>query len=274
MPGRYYSIIAIVKVMFLLLTFWPFTSYSQNALLTDKAISIGLENVDNPPMYFQDEHHQLTGFVPELLNLFLNEQKIEGELIRLPITRLFRALMNNQVTLKVPDNPNWNQEIRKKIDITYSQPFLSTQAGLVGFNNQADLPITEINNIAKIAGYTLVNVSALDEQQMTVYEPRTLAQCLTMAFKHRVQGCYVNITAATYYLKRNHPEQLKAMQVFNHFPLQAAHYHISAIGNDKLIESFNQFLLKNRTKIENLKVKYHLGDTPNLIPAEKLAQSN
>ena len=95
-----------------------------------KDLVIGVENIDYDPIY-SIKSGQYTGYARDLLDQFAKQYHHTITYWPLPIVRLFHELVEEEIDLKFPDNPNWGSDFKKESAISYSQSTLSYIDGIM-----------------------------------------------------------------------------------------------------------------------------------------------
>jgi len=221
-------------------------------------LSVGVESVENLPFYYTDDNGQYQGFVSDLIKLFADTIEVELVFDSFPIKRLFHELIQSSIDIKVPDNPKWQAELKKGVDIIYSDSFLSIRVGLVGFNGHVDTAFTEITNVSLPLGYTLVGLSEHQKNSFGIAHTNSIESCIKMVIKKRSMGCYANLAALRYYVRHKFPEQLDKVFVYRYFPEQIGTYHLSTSSRPDIIKKFNHFLNSHKAAVNTLKKQYGL----------------
>lgn len=217
---------------------------------------VGVEDVDYFPLFTRADKLEDQGYIIELMQIFAEQANLEFEFVRLPIARFPDWYKNNDIDLRVPDNPLWtNNELR----LSFSQGILNLDTVTLTLPKNRSKNLSDFKSIGTIQGFTPSPYWQIQLQNQSikfVYEGsmKILIQLLNNGI---VDGLDVNPTVARLYATLlGYPSD--SLVVAEHSPTEHLQYHLSTIEHPKVIEKFNQFLVENSATVEALKIRYQL----------------
>jgi len=246
----------------LALLFFIFITALLQSNLNAKEITIGVEKLDYLP-YYTHSNNQYQGYAQELFDQF---GKDHGHTIHykiLPVARLFHAFINHQIDFKFPDNPKWKQQKKQAYNIHYSLPVVQYTDGIMVRPETLNNDKQSFRKIGTMRGFTpWTLLDQIKQKKIHIIENNTISGLLQQGIMQRVDGCFINIDVAQYFLKTalKKPEAL----IFNtHLPHTKDNYYLSTINEGPLIKQFNQWLQENNIFHQQLKTKWGLS-TPSI----------
>lgn len=168
--------------------------------------------------------------------------------------------LHGQVDMKMPDNEYWSADIKEGKNIIYSKPIVEYIDGVMVKPENIIYGIDDLENMGVVLGFTPFAYSDLiEEGKINMHETRSLEGLLNQVILGRVDGGYINISVAEHYMKEwGENEKL----LFNrNLPFTKSTRHLSTINHPELIDKFNEFLIKEKDKIDALKEKYKVEES-------------
>ncbi len=213
---------------------------------------IGVEDTQYRPLQWLVDN-KYEGFNRDVLEAFAASRNYEFTYLPLPVNRLFHDFVSEEVDFKYPDNAKWAPQVKKDADILYSDVVLGyTDGALVKPANLGN----DIEVLGTVLGFTAwPYLDRLDE--VLIVESRSFPGVLSMALDGRTDAAYCNVDVANYYLK----SELGAPGglVFDkQQPFAQGGYSFSSIKHHGVIEEFNEFLVNQKSVVDELKIKYDL----------------
>ena len=223
-----------------------------------KEYIVGVENLDYLP-YYSGVKNEYKGLAKDLLDAFAEKQGITFKYKVIPVRRLFKALLDQSVDFKFPDNPYWQGEMKKGKNIVYSDAVVNTIDGIMVLPARKGMGVKKLKKIGTVMGFTPWEYKGdIDKGIIKLSENSNFSGLLTQVIKKRIDGAYINPVVAGYQLeKMNKKEQL----VFDSgLPYAKNDYQLSTIKQKDIIDAFNLFLKKNKALVDELKAKYSITE--------------
>jgi len=218
---------------------------------------VGVEALDYYPHY-RGENAGFSGFAREVLDAFARHQGYRFDYRPLPVARLNKTFFAGELDFKYPDNPNWQANRRKGLDIHYSAPVASYTDGVLLLPANRGKGVDNLTTLGTVRGFTpWAYLDAIAQGTLKVREVTTFRQSLQQGISRRVDGVYMNIEVGRYQLERV-LKQPGALVFDETLPHSRSAYRLSSIRHPATLEAFNAFLQSNATEIEALKDKYGL----------------
>jgi ABC-type amino acid transport substrate-binding protein len=241
----------LTTLLLLAITCLPFCVRADN-------LTVGVEALDQYPIY-KGEPTQYTGFARELLDAFAAKYGHTLQYKPMPVLRLHDELLKTQsIDLKFPDNLEWNGEMRKGLNVSYSKPVLSVTEGLSLKPANKNRGIAAQKTIGTLRGFTPWQyLDAIKAKKIALAEVNSFDALVKMAESGRIDGLFANSIVVNYYLT----EQLKQpnLLVFDDtLPYTKTNFHLSSVKQPKVIAQFDEFLDKEKDTVEKLKAKYRI----------------
>ncbi|MCU7837651.1 MAG: transporter substrate-binding domain-containing protein [gamma proteobacterium symbiont of Taylorina sp.] len=240
----------------IILIFIFFTTLVQSDIHA-KEIIIGVEKLNYLP-YYTHTNNQYQGYARELFDQFASDNGHNIHYKILPVARLFHAFVNHQVDFKFPDNPKWKQQKKQKYNIQYSLPVTNFTDGIMVHPEALDNKEKSFKKIGTLRGFTpWILMDQVKQKEIHIIENNTLEGLLQQGVLQRVDGCFVNINVARYFLKTQ-LQQPNALIYNTNLVHTDDHYYVSSIKYPDLIKQFNQWLQDNKVFHQQLKSKWGL----------------
>lgn len=263
---RWQTLRAIISQ--LLLVFWlSGSAYAQP--ISDRPIQIGVQDFKHYAPYSSYQNWRYQGFNRDLLDLFAQSEQLNHHYQPLPLPRLYRALVDQDIDLKYPDNPNWNSAYKKQSGKTihYSKAVVSFTDGLLVPRKHTQRPI---RRIGVLTGFTLSqDYDQPPYKDIKVLRSSRYATLIKQLEDGDIDAIYANIDVTQALLKNQYNRPL--WLVFNaNYPHHQGTRHLSSSTSKELIDRFNEFLQAQQTQIQALKALYSLDQAPSIEASDKL----
>lgn len=219
---------------------------------------IGVEQTDYFPVYAYRDNQYL-GFSRDLLDAFGKQHGYTFSYTALPIKRLFADfLTKDALDFKYPDNPQWQPDMKKGIEISYSAPlFESTEGGLVLAENKGK-PLAELKTLGTIRGFTpWPYQDALAGGGLKLEESDDINSLVQKALVKRIDVIFLNQAIGDYFVR----EELKkpgALVLDPGLPSNPVAYLLSSRKHPQVVEQLNAFLAKEKALVAELMAKHKL----------------
>lgn len=217
-----------------------------------KEFIVGVENINLMP-HFNNKNEIYSGFSRDLLDLFADEYNYKFIYKSLPLKRLFRDLVQKKVDFKYPDNPMWQVDLKAPVEVIYSNSVIAYTEGVMVLPEHVGRGLSNLKDLGMVLGYTAwPYMEHIDNGKIQEWQTPNFQGALKMVLSHRVDGIYVNVAVGKYQLK--HIFKQKNALVFDpNLPHVKDSYYLSSVLHPEVIEQFNQFLIKERAAITELK---------------------
>lgn len=200
-----------------------------------------------------------SGFARELLDAFAQHSGYTFTYKPLPITHLFEEfLVHQRLDLKFPDNAYWSSDLKRKVQVLYSQGLLSVAEGLLVPPNKTGRSPDVLRKIAITRGFTpFPYLDRIHSQQIKVSELNTAEAGLKLAESGRVDGVYMGKIVANYLLNDVH--KTPGALVFDEsLPNSCNDFSMSTIHHPEVIAKLDAFLRNERVLVATLKKKHKI----------------
>lgn len=230
-----------------------------------KSIVIGVEEGAYFPHYDSDSG-QYQGFGRELLDAYGVYAGVEITYKIQPLKRLVRSLINGTVDARYPDNPYWEPDLKRDLNIVYSNQIVTYIDGSFVTPEHAGKGIASLQSLGTVTGFTAwPYFDVIRSGDLYVQENSSRSGLLQQVILGRLDAAYMSVVVANhqlnYVMKR--PDSL----VFDPtLPYIKSHYYLSSIDNKALLDSFNAFLQEEAEQIKKLKLKLGVEEGLDSIP--------
>lgn len=202
--------------------------------------TVGVEAITYPP-YSQVENKEYSGPFKDILDRFASKNNIQFTYRPLPVARLYMEFYAKELDFKIPSNPYWQQDLKKKknVEIFYSAPVIHFTDGLLC---KKEYQHPELKKIGTVTGFTPWDyLDDIQKKKISLNENPHTEGLLQQAIMERVNCAYINISVGKYYL--THVLKKKDALIFNkNLPHTKSSYHLSTLKHQDLLKKFNAFL--------------------------------
>ena len=237
---------SIIKIVFVISLLFIQNSFAEGLKLKNTFL-VGVESVPFLP-FSNIEKGEYQGVLKEILLEFGKSQGIMFKFIPLPITRLYADFYNGRIDFKLPANPYWQKDIKEKrrLSIHYSNPVVSyTDGVMVPIEKEKTVSIDGLKKLGVVAGFTPWEyLDQIKAKKIVIKENPSIDGLLQQAVMKRIDGAYVNIDVANYYLKLKSSGTSK-LKFAKSLPHTKSSYFLASIKHEALIKKFNLFMKKN-----------------------------
>lgn len=220
--------------------------------------NVGVEATDYLPISKGDSG-VYSGYARDLLDAFAAKYGHKFTYKVFPTARLFDEFaVQKSVDFKFPDNPRWNEEVKKGLPVAYSQGAILVTEGLMVLPANKGKPLASIGKIATMRGFTpWPYLNQISAKKITLNEVNTVEAGITMVEAGRVDGIYVSPIPATYIM--NEVLKKPGILVFDDkLPNSKNDFSLSSISHPEVVKQFDEFLTKEKDTVSKLKAKYKI----------------
>ena len=223
-----------------------------------KEYVVGVENLDYLP-YYSGVNNEYSGFAKDLLDVFAAKKGITFKYKVIPVRRLFKALLDQSVDFKFPDNPYWQGDMKKGKNVIYSDAVSKTIDGVMVIPGRKGAGVKKLKTIGTVMGFTPWEYKGdIDKGVIKLSENSNFEGLLNQVIKKRIDGAYINPVVAGYQLEKM---SKKGQLVFDDsLPYAKNEYLLSTIKEKEILDAFNLFLKENKAQVDKLKAKYNITE--------------
>lgn len=224
--------------------------------LSAQSYVIGVQDFEEYLPYSTYNDGDYTGFNRELLDLFASVKGYSFEYRALPIKRLYADFLEGRVDLKYPDSPFWSRDIKEGIDVIYSEPLVEYIDGVIVKTEKLNAGVESLKTLGMIGGFTpFAYLGLINEKKISLQELTSIEGLLRQVNAGRIDGAYLNTMVSQYYIEKTLARGTK-LDFDPGLPHSRGTRHLSTIKHPELLNSFNNFLVEYKDKVEELKRKY------------------
>lgn len=229
-----------------------------NAVAAGQVYRVGVQVGDYYPiMAAKPPELRFEGYARDVLDLFAASEQIQFQYVPLPARRAINEFWANRLDFNFPDNPKWSVAEKKGRGIVYTKPLVTFQDAvyvLAARRNESD----GFKSLGILLGWTPWKFEAdIAAGKLKVQTAPSADSLLKMTLAGRIDGANVAEQVANYHLKR---EGLQSALVPNRklMPIADSQYFLASIQHPGLIAKFNQFLERDKVKLQKLRIQYGL----------------
>ena len=218
---------------------------------------VGVEDLHYYPYFdFADNNDS---FAKALLDQFAKDNNHQITYLPLPIKQFPKWLFEENIDFKFPDNERW-QEINNihHLKIFYSDEVAELTAGTLVMAKNSSKNVASFKTIGTVAGFhPTLWLDKIAKGEVTLFEdssPTILVQYLVRGL---IDGLVIDLAVAKNELKKL---QLDETIVYsNHIIQENFSYQLSTVKYPKILKQFNQWQVKRRKFIDELKAEYGIS---------------
>lgn len=222
---------------------------------------IGIEDIDYIPFYSGTQKDKCGGYAGEFLDTFAKAQGYTFIYQALPIRRLYKYFIEQEVDFKFPDNPYWKAEDKKGKNVVYSKSVVDFIDGVMVLPENKGKGIDELKSLSIVMGFTAWDyLDLINEKKIKISENRYFPGVLKQVIIGRVDGAYINPSVARYQLE-NVMNKPNALTFDASLPHTKGSYMMSTIKYPDVIEKLNIYLEQNKQAIEEMRKRHKTNIT-------------
>lgn len=246
----------IISKVFVISYFLMFCSFASAA---DTVIKVGVQDFEEYMPYSQYKNGEFTGFERDILDMFGKKYGYKMEYVTLSVKRLYADFIRGDVDLKMPDNEYWSADLKKGKNVKYSKPVVKYIDGVVVKSENIKNGVDKLTNLGIVMGFTPFSyIDLIKQGKVKVSENPRIDGLLKQVSIGRIDGGYLNISVAKFYMKDW--KENEKLVFASGLPNTKSTRHLSSISHPEIIDKFNEFLVSEKSKIDELKAKYKIED--------------
>lgn len=218
------------------LMLWLFLSAH---VLHAKSLIVGVESIDYLPYYGLIDN-EYSGFMRELLDEFAAKHNYKLTYKAMSVPGLFRAITEGKIDIKVPDNKNWGNEIKKDSMILYSNPIVQATEGVVVKREFEGKPPARIATVKGFTAYAILD--HIKRKEIVLDESSKMNGIIKKVLTGRADGAYVETRVAQNILRKMGYSG-RELFLSETYP-KDVHPFVASFPprNQKVLDQFNAFL--------------------------------
>ncbi len=224
---------------------------------------VGAQDIEYSPYYdFSSQHEKGVGWA--ILEAFSRQSGHQFIYLSMPIKRLQIELKKGNVDFVFPDNPRWSEPLTHSLDKVYSLPLVDTFAVTLVKSKNQGRGVTEVKKLIIPDGFTPAKwKKQISENTVNIVGVKSVYEGLSLLNKEEADAMDVEYNAAHRILRR-YPNigQLTADLTLPH---NMVSFSISTLQHPDIIEEVNAFILSNSKALDEIKNKYGIEETQQLI---------
>lgn len=215
---------------------------------------VGVEDVDYLPI-MGVSNGNFSGYAHAVLELFASQRGHRFTYVPLPIKRITPQLLDGQLDLSFPDNPNWRQDIKQGLALSYTEAFVPFQDVVFVMPEHVGQPL---KTLGVVRGFTPKRFQQqMEAGQLAINEATAPANLVKMVLARRIDGVVLAWPVGAYQLR-----QLGQAEALRIDPAHSAkfelHYRLSTLRHPQLVAQFNEFLKGEQAALMALQKQYGL----------------
>ncbi len=198
------------------------------------------------------------GFGADLLRKFAEDTGLSLEIKPMPVERLFRSFVLNEIDFKYPSSPEWKKTAKTDLGVIYSDRVVDyiDGASVLATNAGND----DVKTLGIVRGFTPVAwQKKIDSGATTLIQTDSFHSLVLLALRGRVDAIYANsdvVQHLAWELLEEHDMQNASLIFDRTLPYDKGAYRLATRHYPKVIDEFNQWMLSNSEFIEQLKNSY------------------
>lgn len=241
---------SFLVVLLLLSTMWG-----------QKRLAVAVEMISFPPHIQTDSQGNFTGYLRDLMDRWAEDDGMNIVYEVVPVKRIVYSLENHKLDVRIPDNPLWDTQEKKGLDIRYSQPAAKVHGGYVRL--AASPKISDITGrtpiVGSMSGFSQYMIAdRLERGELTLHEVNQNTSLMSLLQRGRVDVIYGDIPALVH-LGESMIGKNSVMQCQD-FPSEKSTYHLSAFRSHGAIARFDEWMQSEagQENVKKLREKYGL----------------
>jgi polar amino acid transport system substrate-binding protein len=250
-----------VALLFISLMAGAMAHAAEDDIRRTATYTVGVEQLQYYPLHSTANGNQFSGFAREVLDAFARQQGYSFRYIPLPINRLYTSFLKTKsVDFKYPDNPKWQDALRRSHSITYSSALVTSDEGALVLPENKGRPLAQIKSLGTVLGFTPWPYrTAIDSKAIAVSHAGGFGGLFRHALAGHIDAVYVNVDVANYLLT----EELGTPGglVFDPgLPYARSDFCLSTLQHPRVVEEFDRFLKREQALLQTLREKYKIEE--------------
>ena len=216
---------------------------------------VGVEAIDYLP-YYAGAGKSYDGMARDLFDAYAADRGHVIDYRPLPITRLFRELLDGLVDAKFPDNDYWQADLKAGKAVVYSDPVFAYTDGVLVLPGNKGHGANAIRSLGTVRGFTAFEwLDRIKAGQVKLEENPSFPGLMFQAANKRIDGAYANVAVANYALEHD----LKtpgALVLDPDLPHTSSSYRLSSVKHPEMITDFNGWLKEKPEVLSRIKKKW------------------
>ena len=222
------------------------------------SFTVGVQDTDYRPI-FRGDVPSYSGFAREFLDTFAAKYGHTFTYRPFPSVNLYEEFaVKKTLDFKFPDNANWSKDVKKGVNIVYSDGILAVKQGLMVLPANKGKGLANTTKMVTLRGFTpFPFMEQIKSNKIDVMEVNYAGAAINIVSSGRADGAYMGVMAANYVMSEtlNKPGLL----VFDDsLPYANADFSLSSIAHPEVIKQMNEFLVKEKDTVTKLKAKYKI----------------
>jgi hypothetical protein len=164
-------------------------------------------------------------------------------------------LQKQNLDFKYPDDPNWKSNLKKGIQIYYSNGLLTYIDGTVVKKENMKKKIKILGTVSGFTPWDYLDL--IKANKVKLKENRNLKSLLINTKKGFIDGAYVNVEVAKNICKKLGLKQ-DSLVFDESLPFTKSGYRVSTIKHPKIIQELNHFIVTHKKFIDDIRKKYKI----------------
>lgn len=221
-----------------------------------KTFQVGVELLSYFPAYNFSTKGPGDSASYAILESFARSEKIVFEYVPLPVNRLYKDFLDQNLDFKFPDNPKWRNDLKGKQKVLYSAPVFEYIDGTMVAPGRLKAGKDKIKKIGTVLGFTIWDfLKDIQSGSMKASEYPDFDELLRAGVKGLVDGVYINIAVGNYHLDET-LKQPKALVFDPSLPHTRDSYRLSSLKHPALLDRFSKFLKAHAKELDVIRKRY------------------
>lgn len=240
----------VIAALLFAAIYGPYSARSQEYI-------IGVEDVDYFPAWSLDEG-TLQGIAGDMFKEFALQERIQFRYLSVPSHRTTQALIEGQVDLRYPDNPDWGRTAKAGHDVRYAEVQAFSSA-FVTLPARTTLTHADLRRVSTVRGFSIRHLlPGVADGSIAVLERDTVREAISDILEGRVDTASFDLDVIRADLLRRGLDP-KALVKAPGLPARDTAYHLSSIRHPALVDAFTAWMKTNAQLREVLRFKYGLA---------------
>ena len=174
---------------------------SQLVIAEQKQYIIGVDTNDEYPLYRIDNNPE--GFYIDIMEKFAQSTNIKFIYKKLPKDNLYSSFYNQEIDLRLVDNPNWHATTKREHNVIYSTAIHFYINGMFIMNDR-NLDIHQIKNLGVVTDSLIWSMQHyLHNNKIDIKKAKNCNDLIEPLMNGEIDIIYCNYQVMQYHLKGN-----------------------------------------------------------------------